>query len=209
MATPKRVREGCAHLLATDPAFHAVITAIGPVRLAPTAVDHFSYLLRAIIYQQLAGAAAATIHGRFVALVGPQPSPRQILALADEEYRAVGVSRNKQAAITDLARRTAEGELTLNKAAIDQMCDEEIVTLLCQIRGVGPWTAQMFLMTQLRRIDIWPSGDLGVRKGYGIIHDREMPSANELAQLGESLAPYRTLAAIYCWRAIDLRTASR
>jgi DNA-3-methyladenine glycosylase II len=160
--------------------------------------------VRAVCYQQLAGAAASTIHGRLVDALGGLTTPEAVLALPVDTMRAAGLSANKSASIRDLAAKVLDGEVELDRVA--KLPDDEIVRELTLVRGIGRWTAEMFLMFQLGRLDVWPVGDLGVRKGYAVIHGfAEMPSARELEPLGEPLRPYRSLAAWYCWRAADTR----
>lgn len=156
-----------------------------------------------ICYQQLAGAAARTIHGRFESLFDGVPTPDAVLALGDEQLRSAGLSRAKAASIGDLAERVAAGDVRL--ARIGRLPDDEIVRELTLVRGIGRWTAEMFLMFQLLRMDVWPVDDLGVRKGYSVIHARDpMPTAKELEPLGDAYRPYRSVAAWYCWRVLDV-----
>jgi DNA-3-methyladenine glycosylase II len=197
------VARACKHLVSLDPAFSQIVDQVGPVRFLPPRNDHFAYLVRSIVYQQLAGAAAKTIHGRLHDAVGGEVTPVALLKLAEDQYRAAGISRNKFLAIFDLASRLANGELLLDTKTLSRLSDLEVVEHLSEVRGIGPWTAQMFLMNQLRRIDVWPTGDLGVRKGFGIIHNTAMPTPKELEILGENLRPYRSVAAVYCWRIVD------
>ncbi len=192
------------HLSRVDRHLKSTIAKVGQVRFAPTRTSHFAYLVRAIIYQQLAGRAAETIHGRVVALLEGDVTPERLLDQGADGLRAAGVSANKFLALQDLAVRTRDGRLVLNDRDLSRIGDHEIIQELSEVRGIGPWTAQMFLMFQLRRLDVWPTGDLGVRKGYGLIHSTPEISAKELEFAGELLRPYRSVAAMYCWRAIDL-----
>ena len=162
---------------------------------------HFAALAESILYQQLAGAAAGAIHRRFVALFDGDLSPDTVLALHPRRMRAVGLSRSKVAAIRDLAAKVVDGTVRLQR--IGRLPDEEIVTSLSVVRGIGQWTAEMFLIFQLRRLDVWPVGDYGVRKGYALAYGLpQLPSPKELQALGERFRPYRTVAAWYCWRAV-------
>lgn len=162
---------------------------------------HFAALAESILYQQLAGAAAGAIHRRFVALFDGDLSPDTVLALHPRRMRAVGLSRSKVAAIRDLAAKVVDGTVRLQR--IGRLPDEEIVTSLSVVRGIGQWTAEMFLIFQLRRLDVWPVGDYGVRKGYALAYGLpQLPSPKELHALGERFRPYRTVAAWYCWRAV-------
>lgn len=191
-------------LVRQAPEFGPYVSAHGPAELrrARPRRTHFAELARAICFQQLAGAAARTIHGRFEAALAGEVTPEAVLALPVETLRAAGLSANKTASIRDLAEKVVAGEVELDRVA--RLSDEKIVGELTLVRGIGRWTAEMFLMFQLGRLDVWPVGDLGVRKGYAVIHGRpEMPTAKELEELGDPLRPYRSLAAWYCWRAAD------
>lgn len=187
-----------------------LIERVGPVNLRDPLEDSFAALVRSIMYQQLAGAAAIAIHGRFLKLFDSGLSPVAVLALQAGAMRGAGVSGPKEAAITDLARKVADGTVPL--ADVDTLSDDELVARLVQVRGIGPWTAEMFLIFQLRRLDVWPVEDYGVRKGWATAHRiKELPSPRALRDEGEKFRPYRTIAAWYCWRAVDtvLPTASR
>lgn len=154
------------------------------------------------MYQQLAGAAATAIHGRFLRLFADALSPQAVLALPPGAMRAAGVSGPKEAAITDLARKVADGTVPLGD--VDGLSDDELKARLVQVRGIGPWTAEMFLIFQLRRLDVWPIDDYGVRKGWTIIHrKRQLISPRALQAEGVIFRPYRTIAAWYCWRAVE------
>jgi DNA-3-methyladenine glycosylase II len=157
-----------------------------------------------VVYQQLAGAAAAAIHGRLVLALDGDISPAAFLALSAETLRAAGLSANKSASLRDLAAKVLDGTVVLNPRGLARESDEEVIARLSTVRGVGRWTAQMFLLFQLRRLDVWPAGDLGVRRGYGLAWGVPMPSERELGPLGEPLRPYRSVAAWYCWRACEL-----
>lgn len=189
------------HLLATDPAFGPIVTAAGPFNPRPAQTDYFNALITAIAYQQLAGRAAAAIHGRFLALFDGPPTPAGVLATPAEAIRGAGMSGAKTASILDLAVKVDEGSVPLER--IEELEDAEIVARLSAVRGIGRWTAEMFLVFQLRRLDVWPVGDLAVRNGWGIIHGTPAPGPRPLEALGESLRPFRTVAAWYCWRATD------
>jgi len=187
-----------------DPVLARLLDQAGPPRLGPPQDTHFAALVRSVLYQQLAGAAAAAIHGRLVAALDGEVAPAGLLALSPDTLRAVGLSANKAASLVDLAGKVLEGTVVLSPAGLAQESDEEVIARLTTVRGIGPWTAHMFLLFQLRRLDVWPTGDLGVRRGYGLAWGVPMPSAKELAPLGEPFAPYRSVAAWYCWRACDL-----
>jgi DNA-3-methyladenine glycosylase II len=202
----RAVVEGTAALARQAPQFAPYIETFGDadLRRSRPRRTHFAELVRAICFQQLAGAAARTIHGRLEAALDGDTTPEAVLALPVETMRAAGLSANKTASIRDLAGRVLAGEVELDRVA--RLSDEKIVSELTLVRGIGRWTAEMFLMFQLGRLDVWPVGDLGVRKGYGIIHGLpDMPTAKELEDLGDPLRPYRSLAAWYCWRAADTK----
>jgi len=188
-----------------DPTMDRLVRERGPMRLPrPVRADRrFEDLAESIAYQQLHGKAAATIWGRFRGLYGPGPlDAEEVLATPLESLRGAGLSGSKAAAILDLARHVAEGTLTLERAG--RMSDDEITRQLVQVRGIGPWTAHMFLLFTLQRLDVWPVGDYGVRTGYGIAYGlAEPPTAAALEELGERFRPYRSVAAWYCWRVLD------
>lgn len=193
-------------LVRVDPAFGPVVRAAGGFAPRLPSADAFNALARAIVYQQLAGRAAAAIHGRFVALFGENPpSAAAVLQLPVEALRGAGLSGAKAAAIIDLASRSTDGTVPL--AELPDMVDDDVVARLSIVRGIGRWTAEMFLLFDLRRPDVWPVDDFGVRKGWALIHGAEaMPSRRELMALGEVLRPHRSAAAWYCWRAVDTVT---
>jgi DNA-3-methyladenine glycosylase II len=195
-----------ARLVRVDPAFAAVVRAAGPFAPRPPSEDAFSALARAIAYQQLAGRAAAAIHGRFLALFGADsPTPAAVLATPVEALRACGLSGAKAAAIADLAAKFSDGTVPVDQLAA--MPDDEVVARLSAVRGVGRWTAEMFLLFELRRPDVWPVDDYGVRKGWTVIHQlADMPTPRQLMTLGDPLRPHRSAAAWYCWRAVDTLT---
>jgi 3-methyladenine DNA glycosylase/8-oxoguanine DNA glycosylase len=142
----------------------------------------------------------------------PQPAtstagdvqPDTLIALSDESLRAVGLSANKAASLRDLATKVLDGTVVLSPRRLSRSSDEEIIARLSSVRGIGSWTAEMFLMFQLRRLDVWPTGDLGVRRGYGLAWKVPMPTARELQPLGDRYRPYRSVVARYCWRAAGL-----
>jgi len=181
-----------------------LIAAAGPMRIRPPQESHFAALVRSITYQQLAGAAAAAIHGRLVVALGGQVEPAALLALSAEQLRAAGLSANKAASLRDLAAKALDGTVVLDPRRLSRESDEEVIARLTAVRGIGEWTAHMFLIFQLRRLDVWPTGDLGVRKGYGLAWGIPTPTAKELQLLGDELRPFRSVAAWYCWRATEL-----
>jgi DNA-3-methyladenine glycosylase II len=187
-----------------DPVIARLVAEAGPPRLSRPTETHFGTLVRAIVYQQLAGRAAAAIHGRLIAAVGGDVSPEPLLALTDEQLRAVGLSRAKVASLRDLAAKVLDGRVVLSPRGLARQSDDEIIARLSEVRGIGPWTAEMFLIFQLRRLDVWPVGDLGIRRGYGLAWQIPQPTARELKPLGDPFRPYRSVAAWYCWRAAEL-----
>jgi DNA-3-methyladenine glycosylase II len=200
------MRDATAHLAAQDSVLAALIDRHGPppVRRPVRSDRRFESLAEIIVYQQLAGRAAATIHGRFVGALGGTVTPETVLASPDELLASCGLSRAKASSIRDLADQVADGRIALER--IGRLSDEDVVDHLTQVRGIGPWTAQMFLLGTLGRLDVWPTGDYGVRAGFGRAwgHDAT-PSAQELTALGEPFRPYRSLVAWYCWRVVDDR----
>ena len=164
--------------------------------------SHFAALIRSICYQQLAGRAAATIHGRFTALVDDEPTPENVIALTVAEMRAVGLSANKAAAIRDLAEKSQQGLVELDR--LSSLNDDAVIAELITVRGIGVWTAQMFLMFQLGRLDVWPTLDLGVRAGFARLYGFPTPlDPKQMEQEGARFVPYRSIVAWYCWRAAD------
>lgn len=187
-----------------DPVLRRLAAEAGPPRVRPPAESHFAALTRSVLYQQLAGAAAAAIHGRLITALGGEVTPQRLLSLPAGTLRSVGLSGNKAASLTDLATKVLDGTVLLDPAGLRAESDAEVVARLCTVRGIGKWTAEMFLMFQLRRLDVWPTGDLGVRKGFGLAWRIPTPTAKELEPLGDPYRPYRSVVAWYCWRAAEL-----
>jgi len=196
-----------AAIAQSDKRLAKIIRRAGPLTLKPDRLqDTFQALLRAIIYQQLSGKAAATIHGRAVAAFGDRKkiTPQRLLGAKDEEIRAVGMSRAKVAAVKDLAAKTLDGTVP-SVAKLRRMSDEEIIERLTSVRGIGVWTVEMLLMFRLGRPDVLPVSDLGVRKGFMLTYGHEeMPKPSALLDHGERWRPYRSVASWYLWRACDL-----
>lgn len=191
-----------------DRAFAALIRVVGPppVRRRAPVAGRFPTLARAITHQLLATKAANTIHGRVVELCGGEVSPESIVAAGHASLRAVGLSNAKAAAMVDLAERTLDGRLHL--AEHGRMSDHDVIADVVEVRGVGVWTAHMYLMHTLARHDVWPSGDLGVRHGWTILHRLdEIVSEKELRHRGERFAGVRSDTAWYCWEAVHLERA--
>lgn len=197
-------RAAAQELARRDAALAQLVQLVGPPKIRPPQQTHFAALVRSVVYQQLAGAAAGAIHGRLVLALGGDVSPGALLALSPETLRAAGLSASKSASLCDLAAKVLDGTVVLDPPGLARESDEEVITRLSTVRGIGRWTAQMFLLFQLRRLDVWPTGDLGVRRGYGLAWGVPMPSERELGPLGEPLRPYRSVAAWYCWRACDV-----
>jgi DNA-3-methyladenine glycosylase II len=185
-----------------DPALARLIKSVGPVELRDPLADGFAALVRSIMYQQLAGAAATAIHARFLKLFADGLSPAAVLALPEGVMRTAGVSGSKAAAIADLARKVNDGTVPLHD--VDGLSDDELVARMVQVRGIGRWTAEMFLIFQLRRLDVWPVDDYGVRKGWALAHGLKEPLMPRALQAeGDRFRPYRSIAAWYCWRAVE------
>jgi DNA-3-methyladenine glycosylase II len=191
-------------LAEVDPVVARLVSVAGPPRIVRSSESHFAALLRSVVFQQLAGAAATAIYRRLVAALGDVVTPAALLELSDEGLRSAGVSRNKSATLRDLAAKVLDGTVVLDPRSIARASDDEIVARLSEVRGVGRWTSQMFLMVQLRRIDVWPAGDLGVRRGYGLAWQVATPTERHLEALGDRFRPYRSVAAWYCWRACEI-----
>jgi DNA-3-methyladenine glycosylase II len=195
-------------LTGRDPVLDALIDRHGvpPRRPIVRASDRFAALAEAIVYQQLAGKAAASIHGRFVAAVGGVVTPESVLAVSPAALAGCGLSAAKAGSIRDLAGQVAGGDIDLGR--IGRLSDEQIVEQLTRVRGIGPWTAQMFLLITLGRPDVWPTGDFGVRAGFSRAWKlRDIPTPKELTVLGEPFRPYRSLVAWYCWQEMDIDSA--
>jgi DNA-3-methyladenine glycosylase II len=186
-----------------DPVLAHLVTLVGPIDHRSGDPDgHFGALVRSIVFQQLAGRAAQAIHQRVRATVPTDLTPAALTAVPDEILRSAGLSANKLAALRDLSAKILDGTVDLDDSA---RSDDEIVATLVTVRGIGRWTAEMYLMFELRRLDVWPVDDLGVRQGYGLAWQVDPPpSAKELAPLGDRFRPYRSIVARYCWEAVAL-----
>ena len=194
-------------LAARDPKLAQLIARVGPFPIKAAAlVRPLDALARSITYQQLSGKAAGTIFGRVQKLFPRRKwfSAELILATPDETFRGAGLSRAKTAAIKDLAAKTLDGTVPKH-AALARMSDEEIIARLTSVRGIGRWTVEILLLFHLGRLDVWPVDDLGVRKGYALTYRKKVaPTPKELLAIGEKWRPYRSVAAWYFWRALDL-----
>jgi DNA-3-methyladenine glycosylase II len=206
-AATRRARSytaAAAILAERDPVMRRLVAEAGPARVGPPTDSHFGALVRAIVYQQLAGRAAAAIHGRLIAALDGRVEPVPLLSLPDETLRSVGLSGAKAASLRDLAAKVLDGTVVLDPAGLRRESDADVVARLTTVRGIGKWSAEMFLMFQLRRLDVWPTGDLGVRKGFGLAWGIPTPTAKQLDPLGDPFRPYRSVVAWYCWRAAEI-----
>jgi DNA-3-methyladenine glycosylase II len=189
---------------ARDPVLANLVALAGPIKHRPRDPDGpFGALVRAIVYQQLAGRAAYAIHQRVRAAVGDVVTPAALAAVSDDALRAAGLSGNKLASLRDLSAKVLDGSVELNRSS--RQSDDELIAGLVTVRGIGRWTAEMYLMFELRRLDVWPVDDLGVRQGYGLAWALEpSPTAKELAPHGDRFRPFRSIVARYCWEAVAL-----
>ncbi len=219
------IKKAIKHLREVEPKLAPVIERHGPV--PPNTLGRggsvFSNLLRAIVYQQLSGKAAATIHGRLMQRLGVatdaqmlgaggglgEPDPGKLLLLPVEELRACGLSAAKAASAIDLATRVRDGLLP-DERGMEALSDQEVLEAVSAVRGIGPWSAQMFLMFRLGRPDVLPASDLGVRKGFALVISNRvakskdgLPDPKAILKRGERWAPYRTVASWYLWRALE------
>lgn len=197
-------REAARQLAARDPVIARLAAEAGLPSIPAPTETHFGTLARAITYQQLAGPAARSIHGRLIAALDGEVTPEQLLALPEDALRAAGLSGAKAASLLDLAAKVLDGTVVLEPRLLARLSDDEIAARLSSVRGIGRWTSEMFLIFQLRRLDVWPAGDLGVRRGYGLAWGVPTPTPKQLEALGEPYHPYRSIAAWYCWRAVEL-----
>jgi len=198
------MRKAINHLKKSDPVLRAIIEGVGPCRMEygePT----FHSLAEAIVYQQLNGKAAVTIFRRFAALAGEPLTPEGILKLTNEQMRAVGLSKQKSSYLRDLADRTHRGELDFPR--LPEQTDEEVIEHLTRVKGIGVWTAHMFLMFALRRPNVLPTGDFGVRmaikKHY---RRRKLPKPAQMEKIAKCWEPYRSVACWYLWQSLDVKT---
>ena len=198
-------RRALQHLRTVDPGLAAIIKRVGPYRLTPrTEGSHFDYVVRCIVGQQLSGKAAATIYQRVRDLYGGGfPTPVQLLRTPDATLRSAGLSGRKVEYVKELATRTEAQSIAI--LGIHEMTDDDVMETLVSVRGIGRWTAQMVLMFRLGRPDILPELDLGVQKAVQRLHRmRKLPTPEKLAKIGAKWAPYRTIAAWYLWRSLEL-----
>lgn len=204
IANPDTLAQAAEHLKKADPILAPFITSAGPCTISPHK-NYYQELVESIISQQLSVKAAATILKRFVALFdGTFPAPEQILSKDIETFRGVGLSRGKATYVRDLAQHVIDGKVRFNH--LDALSNDEIITELTAVKGVGEWTAHMFLMFCMGRLDVLPHGDLGIKNGvqklYGLDHQ---PTAQEVVDLSQNRGwhPYESAACWYVWRSLD------
>jgi DNA-3-methyladenine glycosylase II len=218
------MKKAVSHLKKSDPVMRAIIERIGPCRMRSSPPE-FHSLARSIVYQQLNGNAAETIFNRFAALAGGPLAPEGILKLSDEQMRAAGLSRQKSAYLKDLAAKTAAGALDFTR--LPELPDEEVIAHLTQVKGIGVWTAQMFLIFTLKRENILPTGDFGVRmamykhyldvararaakKSAAAKKTRKkkirLPTPVQMEKIAKRWEPYRSVACWYLWQSLDTKT---
>lgn len=197
----------CRHLVQADSDLGGLIERVGEFTMRPSPTHSlFVSLVRSIVYQQLSGAAAATILSRVNQLFAPRrfPTPDDLLEVSPERLRQAGLSAGKAAALRDLAAKTLDGTVP-SLARVRRMSDEEIIEHLTAVRGIGRWTVEMLLLFKLGRPDVFPVGDLGVRKGFALtFRKRKLPEAPAMIRRAERWRPYRSVASWYLWRALEL-----
>lgn len=187
-----------------DPAMARLVESVGPCTMSGrrSGTSAFAALAGSIVYQQLAGRAAQVIHGRVISAVGGRLTPAAVLATPEPALRAAGLSASKAGTMRSLAEAFLDG--TVPARSIAKMSDTEVIQRLTVVKGIGPWTAEMFLIFHLQRLDVWPTTDYGVRKGYALTFGLSaLPAPRELQPLGERFQPYRSVLAWYLWRAVD------
>ena len=198
------MRKAVNHLKKSDPILRVIIERVGPCRME-FGEPEFASLAESIVYQQLNGRAAATIFERFAALAGEPLTPEGILRLSDAQLRGVGLSKQKSAYLKDLAAKTAAGALDF--ARLPELSDDEVIAHLTQVKGIGVWTAHMFLMFSLQRPNVLPTGDYGVqvaiKKHY---KKRKLPKPKDMEKIARAWEPYRSVACWYMWRSLDIKT---
>ena len=198
------MRKAVNHLKKHDPVLRGIIERVGPCRMEYGPAE-FCSVAEAIVYQQLNGKAAVTIFKRFVALAGEPLTPEGILTLTDGQLRSVGLSKQKSSYLKDLAAKTATGELDFSR--LPELSDAEVIEHLTQVKGIGVWTAHMFLIFSLRRPNVLPTGDYGVqmavKKHY---KKRKLPKPKDMEKIARAWEPYRSVACWYMWRSLDIKT---
>ena len=198
------MRKAINHLKKSDPILSDVIVRTGVYRMRYSPPE-FHTLAEAVVYQQLHGKAAVTIFKRFTALAGDPVTPEGILKLTDPQLRSAGLSRQKSSYLKDMAGRASRGELDFTR--LPKMSDDEVIKHLTQVKGVGVWTAHMFLMFALRRPNVLPTGDYGIRLAIKRLYKkRKMPKPEEMTKIAKPWEPYRSVACWYLWRSLDIKT---
>jgi 3-methyladenine DNA glycosylase/8-oxoguanine DNA glycosylase len=198
------MRKAVIHLKKSDPVLRAIIERVGPCRMEFGPAE-FCSLAEAIVYQQLNGKAAVTIFKRFAALAGEPLTPQGILKLSDAQLRSVGLSKQKSAYLKDLAAKTASG--LLDFSCLPKLSDEEVIQHLTQVKGIGVWTAHMFLIFSLRRPNVLPTGDYGVQVAVKKYYKkRKLPKPKDMEKIARAWEPYRSVACWYMWRSLDIKT---
>jgi DNA-3-methyladenine glycosylase II len=198
------MRSAVRHLKKSDPVLRAIIERVGPCRME-FGPPGFHSLAEAIVYQQLNGKAALTIFKRFAELAGKPLAPESILTLTETQMRSVGLSKQKASYLKDMAERAVRGELDFTR--LPEMSDDEVITHLTQVKGVGVWTAHMFLMFTLRRPNVLPTGDFGVRMAMKKHYKRrKLPKPGQMEKIAKCWEPYRSLACWYLWKSLDVKT---
>jgi DNA-3-methyladenine glycosylase II len=198
------MRKAVNHLRKSDPIMRGIIERVGPCRME-FGEPVFHSLAEAIVYQQLNGKAAETIFKRFAVLAGEPLTPEGIAKLTDRQLRSVGLSKQKSSYLRDMAERAVRGELNFTR--LPEMADDEVIEHLTQVKGVGVWTAHMFLMFTLKRPNVLPTGDFGVqmaiKKHY---NKRKPPKPLQMEKIAKAWEPYRSIACWYLWRSLDIKT---
>jgi DNA-3-methyladenine glycosylase II len=198
------MRSALGHLKKSDPILAAIIERVGPCRMEFSPPE-FHSLAEAIVYQQLNGKAAITIFKRFTALTGEPVTPQGILKLTDAQLRSVGLSKQKSSYLKDMSERTVRGDLDFSR--LHEMTDDEVIKHLTQVKGVGVWTAHMFLMFTLRRPDVLPTGDYGIQAAMKRHYKkRRMPKPEQMEKIAKAWRPYRSVACWYLWRSLEVKT---
>jgi DNA-3-methyladenine glycosylase II len=198
------MRRALNHLRKCDPVLSAIIEKVGPFRMQ-YGLPEFASVAEAIVYQQLHGKAAETIFRRFVALAGDPLTPAGILKLSDNQLRSAGLSKQKSSYLRDLASKTSSG--LLNFSELDKLSDEDVIKHLTQVKGIGVWTAHMFLIFSLRRLNVLPTGDYGVQMALKRHYKkRKLPKPKDMEKIARAWEPYRSVACWYMWRSLDIKT---
>jgi DNA-3-methyladenine glycosylase II len=198
------MRKAINHLKKSDPVMRGIIERVGSCRME-FGEPVFHSLAEAVVYQQLNGKAAVTIFNRFAALAGEPVTPKGIAKLTDQQMRSVGLSKQKSSYLRDMAERANRGELDFT--CLPEMTDDEVIKHLTQVKGVGVWTAHMFLMFTLKRPNVLPTGDFGVQMAIKQHYNkRKLPKPVQMEKIAKCWEPYRSIACWYLWRSLDIKT---